>query len=207
MLIDISPEVDERFATFPGDEPYRRVVTKDMARGDDYTLSYIHTTVHVGAHADAPIHYHPEGVGIGERSLDYYLGPCQVVRVRAERGRRLVPSDIGARIEAPRVLIATGSHPDPRQWRDDFNSLSPELVDWLHGQGVMLVGIDTPSVDPADSKQLEAHQAVFRREMALLEGLALDRAQPGRYELIALPLKLMGADASPVRAVLRAHPQ
>jgi len=107
-------------------------------------------------------------------------------------------------VTTPRVLLRTASFPDPRKWNNDFASLSPELVDALHARGVVLIGIDTPSVDPFDSKTLEAHQAFGRHDMAVLEGVVLDEAEDGVYELIALPLRLRGADASPVRAVLRA---
>jgi arylformamidase len=115
-----------------------------------------------------------------------------------------VPDDIkGKSISAPRVLFRTGTFPDPRRWNNDFASLSPELVDALHERGVILVGIDTPSVDPFESKALAAHKALARHDMANLEGLVLDEVAEGQYELIALPLRLKNADASPVRAVLR----
>ncbi|MEY3213103.1 MAG: hypothetical protein RIT28_3584, partial [Pseudomonadota bacterium] len=103
---------------------------------------------------------------------------------------------------APRVLFYTGSMPDPDVFNLDFNSLSPELVEQLVGFGVTLVGIDTPSVDPPDSKALEAHQAIYRHDLAVLEGVVLEGVPPGLYTLIALPLPIVGGDASPVRAVL-----
>ena len=101
------------------------------------------------------------------------------------------------------VLLATGTFPHPEQFNEDFAALSPELVEALHRQGVRLIGIDTPSVDPFPSKELPAHQAFLRRDMAILEGLVLKDVPEGVYELIALPLKLVGFDASPVRAILR----
>ena len=203
-LIDISPPIDSSIAVFPGDRPYERTVSEDIAAGSNVTLSDIRTTVHVGAHADAPSHYSAGGQDIGSRRLDYYLGPCSVIHVDGVRGRRIVPADLKSKpLTDPRVLLRTGTYPDPRRWNDDFASLSPELVDWLHSRGVILVGIDTPSVDPAHSKALEAHQALARHDMANLEGLVLEHVPEGRYELIALPLRLAGADGSPVRAVLR----
>ena len=200
--IDISPEVSERSAVFPGDAPYRRKVSLDFAKGDHLGLSSIETTVHVGAHADAPSHYDPKGQSIAQRRLDFYLGPCQVIGVKAAAGARLGPPDVKIPIQAPRVLFKTGSWPDPDRWTTAFNSLSPELIEWLAGRGVVLVGIDTPSIDPHDSKALESHRAVFARDMAVLEGLTLRDAADGLYELVALPLRLKDADASPVRAVL-----
>jgi arylformamidase len=200
--IDISPEVSERSAVFPGDAPYRRKVALSFSQGDHLGLSSIETTVHVGAHADAPSHYDAKGQSIAQRRLEYYLGPCQVIGVKAAPGARLTPRDVEAEIAAERVLFRTGSFPDPDRWTPAFNSLSPELVDWLAGRGVVLVGIDTPSIDPHDSKALESHRAVFARDMAVLEGLTLKDAADGLYELVALPLRLKDADASPVRAVL-----
>ncbi|MGN6184896.1 MAG: cyclase family protein [Thermoanaerobaculia bacterium] len=203
-LIDISPVVDSTIAVWPGDAPYARNVSLDMNAGANLTLSDIRTTVHVGAHADAPSHYSATGEDIGARSLHYYIGPCVVWRVDVKRGERITPAHVaGKQLLATRVLFHTGTFPDPRNWNDDFASLSAELVDWLHAKGVITIGIDTPSVDLFDDKVLEAHQALARHDMANLEGLVLDRVAEGRYELIALPLRLAGADGSPVRAVLR----
>ena len=120
------------------------------------------------------------------------------------RGERILPEHLdGKVVSAPRVLLRTGTFPDPRKWNNDFASLSPALVDDFYQHGVMLIGIDTPSVDPFESKELEAHQAFARNDMAMLEGLVLDHVEEGEYELIAPPLRIRGADASPVRAVLR----
>jgi arylformamidase len=207
-LIDISPLIDPSIAVWPGDMPFSRNVSMDLAAGGNLTLSDIRTTLHVGAHTDAPSHYSVAGDDIARRSLHYYLGPCSVVHVEGARGRRIVPGDLATKEElAERVLFRTESFPDPHSWNDDFASLSPELVDWLHDRGVITVGIDTPSVDPFESKALEAHQALARHDMANLEGLVLDRVAEGRYELIALPLRIAGADGSPVRAVLRTPAQ
>jgi arylformamidase len=203
-LIDISPRIDASIAVWPGDVPFRRDVALDVAEGEHLTLSSMTTTLHVGAHADAPSHYLRDGQDIAERSLHYFIGPCMVLHVDGAGGRRIMKSDLeGKRIMATRVLLRTGTYPDPRQWNDDFASLSPELVDWLHSLGVITIGIDTPSVDPFDSKALEAHQALARHDMANLEGLVLDGVAEGRYELIALPLPIAGGDGSPVRAILR----
>lgn len=203
-LIDISPVVTEDIAVWPGDVPYRREASMCIDAGNHLELSSIRTTVHVGAHADAPSHYVPGGQGIGERSLDYYYGPCQVLQVGTEPGRRILPGDLSGTIQAPRLLLKTGSYPDPCRFQRAFTSLSPELVDHAHDAGVILIGIDTPSVDPFSDEALESHQALARHDMANLEGLVLDAVEPGDYTLIALPLRLRDADASPVRAVLLA---
>ena len=201
-LIDISPPISPRLAVWPGDRPYSRQVALDLAAGDNLTLSSITATLHLGAHADAPSHYAVGAPGIGARPLGLYFGPCQVLHPRTPAGRRVLPEHIGEPITAPRVLFRTGSFPDPERWTANFSSLSPALIAWLHDRGVQLVGIDTPSIDPQDDKLLESHRAVAERDMAVLEGLILGHVPPGRYRLIALPLRIEGADASPVRAAL-----
>lgn len=208
-LIDITPAVSPALAVWPGDTPPTREVLLDLRRGEPLTLSTLHATVHLGAHADAPSHYGIEGAAIDERSLDYYIGPCQVVRIHAARGTRIKPQAFDRARQrhgglAPRILIATGTFPDPTVFNQDFAALAPELLDWLHERGVRLVGVDTPSVDLFDSKDLPAHKRFLVHDMAILEGLLLRDVPEGFYELIALPLKLVGFDASPVRAVLRA---
>ena len=203
MLFDISPRLSSRLAVWPGDSALSREVLQDLARGDTVTLSTLRATVHLGAHADAPSHYGAGASPIDQRDLSLYLGPCQVVRVPAVRGTRIGLRDLPAGLLAERVLIATGTFPDPERWNDDFAALAPDLVDGLAARGVRLIGIDTPSVDLIDSRDLPSHQAFLRHDMAILEGLVLDGVPEGRYELIALPLRLEGFDASPVRAVLR----
>jgi arylformamidase len=203
MLYDISPVLSPRLAVWPGDTPLAREVLSDMRHGANITLSSLRATVHLGAHADAPGHYGRDAAAIDQRSLDYYLGPCVVIHVNARPGDVIGPEEIKAAIAAPRILFATGTYPDAENFRTDFAALSPKLVDWLHDNGVKLVGIDTPSVDPFESKDLAAHRRFLNHDMAILEGLVLSGVPEGTYELIALPLKLEGFDASPVRAVLR----
>jgi arylformamidase len=201
-MIDISPLISSRIGVWPGDVPFSRSISASFAAGANLDLSSITTTVHVGAHTDAPNHYRADGVGMASRSLERYYGPCQVISVDVGRGERIFPAQVGVEIEAPRVLFHTGTFPDPDHFNEDFAALSPELVAFLHERGVELVGIDTPSIDPCDSKNLESHGAVADRDMAILEGIVLEGVEPGVYTLIALPLRIEGADASPVRAVL-----
>jgi arylformamidase len=203
-LYDISPPVSHELAVWPGDSPPSREILMDIARGDGITLSTLRTTVHAGAHADAPSHYGRDAPTIDQRPLEPYLGRCQVIHVHARRGARISVRDVLPAVEAPRVLLYTGTFPDPRNWNNDFAAIEPALVDHLHARGVILVGIDTPSVDLFESKDLPAHARFLAHDMAILEGLVLTNVPEGFYELIALPLKLVGFDASPVRAVLRA---
>lgn len=200
---DISPTLSPNIALFPGDKPYHRTVTADFKNQDNLLLSYITTSVHAGAHTDAPCHYHNNGQSIEERPLHYYLGRTQVVRVPKKSAPfRLYPEDITTIITEPRVLFHTESFPDPNTWRDDFTALSPELIHYLAQKNVLLVGIDTPSIDPAPATILLTHEAVYAHNMAILEGITLTHVPEGAYHLIALPLKLKDSDASPVRAIL-----
>jgi arylformamidase len=203
MIYDITPAITAALQVWPGDTPPVREVLMDMARGASVTLSTLHATVHLGAHADGPCHYGREAPGIDARPLDDYLGPCQVIAVRVGRSCRFGPADLAVPVAAPRVLFRTGTYPDCTRFNEDFAALEPELVGWLGDQGVRLVGIDTPSVDLFDARDLPAHRMFLERDMAILEGLELSAVPEGLYELIALPLKLVGFDASPVRAVLR----
>jgi arylformamidase len=199
--IDITPVITEKIAVFPGDTSFKRNELLSFKNGNNLVLSSINTTVHLGAHTDAPSHYHANGDSMEKRSLSYYMGGCQVIEVK-NKPSRILPQDLEDDIVEKRVLFKTGSFPDPNNWNDDFSALSPQLIEFLHSKGVLLVGIDTPSVDPADDKELLTHNAIYKSNMAILEGIVLQNVAPGCYDLIALPLPLAGADASPVRAVL-----
>ncbi len=203
MLYDVSPRLTSRIAVWPGDAPLSREIVSEIGAGETATVSTIRATAHLGAHADAPSHYGQGARSIDEQDLDPYLGLCQLVRVRSRPRGTIRPDALAGPPLAPRVLFATGTAPDPETFRDDFAALSPELIRFLAGHRVRLVGIDTPGVDLFDAADLPVHRACLELDVAILEGLVLDAVPAGLYELIALPLKLAGFDGSPVRAVLR----
>ena len=203
LIYDISPPISPSLAVWPGDTPPSREVLMEMCRGDNITLSTLRATVHLGAHADGPNHYGKNAPSIDQRHLDLYLGPAQVMHVTIEKAGRVEMRDLPFAVRAKRLLIATGTYADPNKFNEDFAAIGPQLIDYLHTRGVKLVGIDTPSVDTFDSKDLPAHKRFLAHDMAILEGLVLKDVPDGVYELIALPLKLVGFDASPVRAILR----
>lgn len=203
MIYDITPPITDALEVWPGDTPPSREVLLDMKRGANLTLSTLHATVHLGAHADGPSHYGKNAPGIDARALEDYLGPCQVVRVPVGPRELITPARLPTDIRAERVLFRTGTFPDPNHFRQDFAALDPELVGYLRARRVRLVGIDTPSVDLFEAEDLPVHHACLRHDMAILEGVVLEHVPDGVYELIALPLKLVGFDASPVRAILR----
>lgn len=215
ILWDVSPPVHSGSPVFPGDTPYRQRWAWTLSGDCPVNVAEVTTSPHVGAHADAPLHYDTAGLPIGAVDLEPYLGPCRVIHALdarpTVRWEQLAPAmsmsmatTQGRGGRPPRVLIRTyRQHPGDR-WDPALAGIAPEAIECLADLGVLLVGIDTASIDPADSKTLDAHQAVRRRGMRVLENLVLDDVPEGDYELIALPLKWMQADASPVRAVLRA---
>ncbi|NBX92340.1 MAG: hypothetical protein EB078_02525 [Proteobacteria bacterium] len=206
-LIDISPLINADSAVWPGDVKFKRKVALDTLKGDHLTLSAIETTLHIGSHADAPNHFDGNRSSIDQVSLEKYQGLCQVIAIERSAPREIRVEDLKQQpILAKRVLFKTESFPDPNVFNDDFKCLSEELVNYLSLAGVILVGIDTPSVDAFESKTLQSHKLTLRSEMAILEGIDLSKAASGVYELTALPLKIEGADASPVRAVLKILP-
>lgn len=203
-LWDISPPVASGSPVFPSDTPYQQSWTAELGPGCPVNVSRLTLSPHVGAHADAPLHYAADGQAVGRLDLAPYLGPCRVVYCIG-RGPLIRPEDLAPHAAGmpPRVLVRTFERAPVDRWVDEFAAYAPETLEWLADRGVILVGIDTASVDPAPSKTLDAHQVLLRRDLRVLENLVLDDVPEGDYELIALPLKLMEADASPVRAVLR----
>ncbi len=208
-LYDITPPITPNLAVWPGDTPPSREVLCDLKKGDTVTLSTLRATVHLGAHVDGPNHYGVHAPGIDAVPLERYLGPCRVITATIARGERVTAAHLSTPLDqidaraTPRVLIRTSTYPDPTNFNRDFAALDPAIVEALADRGVILIGIDTPSVDLSDSKDLPAHNAFLRRDVSILEGIVLTDVPDGVYELIALPLKLVGFDASPVRAVLR----
>ena len=207
LLWDISPPVHPGAPVFPGDTPYQQHWSAEIGPGCPVNVSAITLSPHVGAHADAPLHYDPAGAAIGALDLAPYLGPCRVIHAIGVwpllLWEHLAHAAQGL---PPRVLVRTYERVPVGAWDPQLAAFAPETVESLADAGVRLIGIDTASIDPADSKTLDSHQVIRRRDLRVLENLVLDEVPEGDYELIALPLKLTTADASPVRAVLRKPP-
>jgi arylformamidase len=203
-LWDISPPVAAGTPVFPGDTPYRQEWAATIAPGCPVNVSSLTLSPHIGAHADAPLHYDPAGAPVGALDLAPYLGPCRVIHAIG-KGPLVFWADLAHAVDQlpPRVLVRTYDRMPVDRWDPQLAAFAPATIERLADAGVQLVGIDTASIDPAASKALDSHQAVRRRGLRVLENLVLDDGPEGDYELIALPLKLMTADASPVRAVLR----
>ena len=203
-LWDISPPVDADSPVFPGDTPYRQQWAAQITPGCPVNVSAITLSPHVGAHADAPLHYDAQGSAVGAVELGPFLGPCRVIHA-LQAGPLVTLADLQHALQdlPPRVLVRTCRQFPMQAFDTRLTALAPSLVDALADRGVQLVGIDSASIDPAESKTLPSHQRIRARGLRVLENLLLDAVPEGDYELIALPLKWMTADASPVRAVLR----
>ncbi|MGE3171587.1 MAG: arylformamidase [Planctomycetota bacterium] len=207
---DVSEPIDEATATFPGDTPFSREWVLRMEDGGSCNVSTIRMSVHVGTHTDAPLHFDPAGADIAAVDLRRYLGRCRVIDLAGQGAPALLPAaalsdDLLRGVE--RVLFRTRTDHDRTRFDPGFTAVGAAAAQRLVDAGVLLVGIDTPSMDHADSKELDGHHVLYRGGVAILENLDLRAVPAGDYELIALPLRIQGSDSSPVRAILRELPQ
>lgn len=200
---DISPPVDEHSAVFPGDAAYAQKLHFALSPDCPVNVNTLTFSPHTGAHADAPMHYANGAPAIGAVDLHPYLGPCRVIHC-LDCGPLVEPDHIAHALAdlPPRVLLRT-ARVASQAW-GSFTAIAPATLALLAGKNIALIGIDTPSVDPSTSQDLPSHQLLLKHDMRVLENLVLDAVPAGDYELIALPLRLTQADASPVRAILRA---
>jgi arylformamidase len=202
-LWDISPPISPATPPFPGDTVYQQRWAAQIGPGCPVNVSAITMSPHLGAHADAPLHYGRDAAAIGLVDLDPFLGRCRVIHA-IDQGPLITRTHLehAASDLPPRVLVRTCVKA-PTTWSPHFSAFAPATIAWLASLGVRLVGVDAQSVDPADSKTLDSHLQLLKHDLRVLENLVLDEVDAGDYELIALPLKLTEACASPVRAVLR----
>ena len=213
-LIDISQTLQAGIPVWPGDTQYESKTIWHINEQCPVNVSWLHCSTHTGTHADAPYHYDQDGQMMAQVALDAYIGDCQVIDLSLQNisNQSISLADCQALINTQgnaieRVLFKTYQHFPTQEWDENFISISHELISWLAQQGCILVGTDSPSLDPQNAKKLNAHNAIKEHGMAILEGLVFDQVSAGEYELIALPLKLAHLDASPVRAVLRTQAQ
>ncbi len=207
---DVSEPIEPATAPFPGDTPFTQQWVLRQERGGSCNVSTIRMSVHVGTHTDAPLHFDVAGRDIASVDVRAYLGRCRVVDVRGEGTPPLIPAAAitTAMLDgAERLLFRTRDAHDHRAFRADFTAVGPEAAKVLADARVRLVGIDTPSIDHADSKRLDGHHVLYAGGVAILENLDLSAVPAGDYELIALPLRIVDGDSSPVRAILRELPE
>jgi arylformamidase len=201
---DISAPLNHRTAVYPGDTPFTQSWTATITPSCPVNVSTIALSPHAGTHADAPLHYDNQGLGMGEVALEPFIGTCRVIHA-IDCGRYITWQHLAHAITddlPPRILVRTYAQ-HPTGWNDAFSGFAPDTVEQLAAHGVQLIGLDTPSVDPMHTQGLDSHMVVRQHDLRILESLVLDDVPEGDYELIALPLKLTHTDASPVRAILR----
>jgi arylformamidase len=204
--IDISVPLYNGMVHWPGDPELRTSLAKSLKRGDVCNLTQLSTSVHIGTHMDAPRHFIKEGVGIDKVPLEAIVGPCRVIPIRDKES--IKPAELVPQRLRPgeRVLFKTRN--SSRAWKteefvEDFVYISKEAAEWLVDLGVQTVGVDYLSIGGFFKDGVETHQLLLGAKVWVIEGLNLSRVDPGRYELICLPLKLRGSDGAPARAILR----
>lgn len=202
---DISQPLRPDLPVWPGDTAFQQARKWQMEEGSPVNVSALILSTHSGAHADAPLHYSQTAPDIASVALQPFLGKCLVVDARGV-GPLIEVGDLPHLHSADRVLFRTFEQFPHDHWPEDTTAIATETIEWLAVQGVKLVGLDGPSIDPQSSKTMDAHLAVLKHDIRVLEGLVLDHVPAGWYELIALPLPIVGGDASPVRAILRELP-
>ncbi|WP_428647836.1 arylformamidase [Roseibium sp.] len=203
-ILDITPPLRAGMAVFPGDAPYQAAKTSEISDDCPVNVGEFSMSCHCGAHADAPFHYDSNGLAVDELDLADFIGPARVIDARGPEA--LCPAYLLAphvRDCPPRLLLRLADRTDPMVWPEGFRALAPETMSLLADCGVKLIGVDVPSVDPETSTELPSHGIARFRDLRILENLDLSAVEPGDYELIALPMKLEGLDAAPVRAILR----
>ncbi len=203
-IIDVTRVLGRETPAWPGDTPFALEWTTPDGEADA-AVSRLTLSPHLGTHLDAPLHLDAAGHDAASLPVASCIGPCEVVALPGHDGPidlSVLPSGWGPAV--PRVLFATGGWPAGAPFPRRFASLAPALVDLLADQSVVLIGVDTPSVDAAGAEILAAHRRCLERGIVILEGLDLTDGPAGLYTLVALPLRLAGVEASPVRAVLLA---
>ncbi|WP_099363866.1 arylformamidase [Fredinandcohnia onubensis] len=202
-IIDISQPLSHKTQEWPSDTPFNYALTWSIEEGSTVNVGQITTSTHIGTHIDAPFHFDNEGKKVHELDLDLYVGKARVIEVSRKKEIKIEDLKKFDLSGVKRLLIRTNSWENRNRFPTSITSLNPEIALYLAEKGIQLIGVDTPSVDQLDSKDLQAHHQLHKRGIHILEGIVLEHVDPGDYELIALPLPIVGADGSPVRAVLK----
>jgi len=201
--IDISQRLDANVAVWPGDTPFTYRVNWSKEESGSVNVGQINMSTHTGTHIDAPFHFDNDGKKVIELDLELYIGKARVIHIPEAASIGIKEVSTQDLEGVTRLLIRTGAWQDRTVFPTAIPPVEPELAEYLASRGIRLLGLDLPSVDPIDSKELSAHHMLTRFGIHILEGLVLDHVQTGDYELVALPLPLVDADGSPVRAVLK----
>ncbi|WP_216829742.1 arylformamidase [Alkalihalobacterium elongatum] len=201
--IDISQPLTSEVAHWPEDTPFSYEVSYTKEQTGSVNIGKIKTSVHIGTHIDAPFHFRNDGVKVLDLDVNVYIGPCRIIDVTEHT---IIDEHVLGQYDldsVTRLLLKTAVPNNPMSFPKEIPYLTSGSASYMKEKGIILVGVDVPSVDPLDSKELEGHHALHENGIHILENVMLDQVEPGDYELIALPLPLKEADGSPVRAVIR----
>jgi arylformamidase len=202
-IIDISMPLYNGVPGWPGDTPYTFELAWTKEQSGSVNVGKLELSTHTGTHIDAPYHFDNEGKRVIDLPLELYNGLVMVIDVTG--AEEITSESLQGKIKGNtmRILFKTSCWKDRTSFPENIVPVSPEVVPFLQKNGVRLIGVDMPSVDPLDSKELQAHHSLHKHNIHILEGLVLDEVAEGEYELTALPLPLKDADGSPVRAILK----
>ena len=203
-IFDISIGIDESLPLWPGDPELRLHWAAKIEQGDLVKLTELSMSIHTGTHIDAPLHFLPQGKSIDNLNIDVFVGEAQVVAIPQEVD--LITVEILRKlptINASRVLFKTKNSQfwGTRNFQRDYVALEASAAQWLVDQGVQLVGIDYLSIAPFNDP-VPTHKILLSNNVVIIESLDLRSVEPGLYTLICLPLKLVGREAAPARAIL-----
>ncbi|WP_338752140.1 arylformamidase [Bacillus sp. FJAT-52991] len=201
--IDITQPFNNQIAHWPGDTPFSYEISYTKAKTGSVNIGKITTSLHTGTHVDSPFHFDDHGEQIHELDVDIFIGRALVIDVSSLEHigpQQLEAYRLGG---AERLLLRTTTRSEPTLFPGKVTPLDLALGPFLKKKGIFLLGVDVPSVDTLDSKNMEVHHSLHKNNIHILENIILDHVESGLYEMIALPLLIEGADGSPVRAVIR----
>lgn len=201
--IDISQPLNNELAHWPGDTPFTYEVTYSKEQTGSVNIGKISTSLHSGTHIDAPFHFMNNGARVLDLDINVYIGPCRLIDVSPYKKidhEALSHFDLEG---VTRLLLRTSTPNNPRLFPEQITYITKEGASYMKEKGIQLIGVDIPSIDPLDSKNMEGHHALYQNGICILENVMLDHVEPGEYDLIALPLPIQDGDGSPVRAVIR----
>ena len=204
-IIDITVPVDTAVPVYPGNTPFTLEAIKRVARGDSSNVSTIHMSVHSGTHIDAPRHFFDDGPGVEGLPLEMLMGRARVIELTTRKG--IVAEDFAGLdlSEDVRLLIKTANS---RLWgspefHTDYVGVTEAGAKFLVERGVKVVGVDYLSVEQFKTPGAPAHHVLLGSGTIVIEGLNLRDVEPGVYDMICLPLRIVGADGAPARVLLR----
>ena len=200
-VIDISLPLETRLAVWPGDTEFDYELMWKRSAGATVNVGAVRMSTHCGTHIDAPFHFDEDGQKVDELPLATFVGKAMVIHVRGRQN--ISRADLSRDLQgATRLLIRTDAWNDPYSFPEKIPVIDLDVPDWLRSQRIVLMGVDLPSVDALDCKDLPVHHALAHNQVTILESLNLRGVDEGVYDLVAAPLRIVGADAAPVRAFL-----